>query len=176
MFIVLCLVEAVALYFWWPAISTNAPGCLESSTSCYSLHLQSRSHDVLLAMMTTEGYGVSNQVLASFRREPHWEELLLAWMARLHSGCVDVSSTHQPCRTRRMSSLDSVLSSVRTSLIVVSWLFMGGTLFTCTLCLWKRVGMRLMVMMSSLWWILIGRVFGVSLQLRGLQTSPIFCS
>ena len=43
-------------------------------------------------MTTMEGYGVSYHVLASFRREPHWDELLVEWIARLRSACVQYSS------------------------------------------------------------------------------------
>ena len=39
-----------------------------------------------------EGYGVSTQLLASFRRETQWEELLLECMERVHSGSVQYSS------------------------------------------------------------------------------------
>ena len=57
-----------------------------------ALHLRSRGQDVWLVKATVEGFGVSNQVLASFRRDPHWEQLLMEWMARLRSGCVQYSS------------------------------------------------------------------------------------
>ena len=71
---------------------TNALECLESSSSRYNLHLRFRRQDVWLVLTTADGYGVSNQVLASFRREPHRDELVLECMARLRSGCVQYSS------------------------------------------------------------------------------------
>ena len=46
----------------------------------------------------------------------------------------DASSTHHPCRTCRMWSLDSLMSSVSTSMIKLSWLLMGGTIPTCKFC------------------------------------------
>ena len=45
----------------------------------------------------------------------------------------DVPSTHHPCRCRRMSSLDSVTSLVRCSMIALSWLFLRA-LYWCACC------------------------------------------
>ena len=88
----------------------------------------------------------------------------------------DVCSSHQPRRTRRMSSLDLVMSSVKTSMIVLSWLFIGGTIPTCMLYLWKRTSMRLAMRMCSLSWSLFRRVFGLLLRLHYLLIHSIFRS
>ena len=136
-----------------PAIMSNALVCLESSTSYYRLHLRSHGQDVWLLMTTVDGSGVSNGVFASFRRESHWANCSLSgWPGY----AMDVSSTHYPSRTRFISSLASVMLTVKSCMIVLPWLFMGGTIPTSMLCWWKRVGMRLVVRMCILWSTLLG--------------------